>query len=306
MIWRGMCALLAAGALCGLPACGSDDGADDTSNAASGDAPATTDGSVDSVGLADRVVRVKISEPVSSQIWIEAPAKVRAGLVDIELENQAKSRIHDAQLFKVDGKQSAADIASFVEEVDYQAKPDWLHPVGGVAPVPPGGKATVTQVLQPGTYYITDTQERDDEISNAIRGAVKKLTVTGSADAALPRTSARITARDGGFEVAGLEAGTQHVTFRNAGPEFHQVVAFPISDEISLGKAKKDLVQQNHRWMPVDVEGSRATTVLEAGGEQVTTLTLRPGRYLLACFAEDRKGGPPHSEVDRPTELVVR
>jgi hypothetical protein len=34
--------------------------------------------------------------------------------------------------------------------------------------------------------------------------------------------------------------------------------------------------------------------VLDAGGEEVDTVDLQSGSYVLLCFVNDRSGGPPH------------
>jgi hypothetical protein len=286
-----LCVLTTAGALCALSACGDDSESDDPR------------------ALAERTIAIRATDPGADEVRVEAPASIPAGLVNIRLENRGRG-LHDAHIFKVDGRRSARDVALFVEAHDYDPKPKWLHPRGGVAAIRAGEAATVTQVLQPGTYFIADTQENGgDFLTNAAKGGVAKLRVTGTTSATLPTTPGRITARDDGFVATGIEAGTHQITFRNAGREFHQVVAFRIRDGVPFEKGKQEVLDDQGyratRWMPVYVDSSHATTVIEGGAGQIAELSLAPGTYVLLCFAQDRKGGAPHASRGVASKLVV-
>jgi hypothetical protein len=257
---------------------------------------ATACGSDDESSSSAAIV-IETTDPSPDEVSVQAPETVPAGLVKIELRN-AGDTLHDAQLFRVDGDQTANDVASVLEASDAEPWPRWLRAAGGVAPVAPDGRASVDQVLAPGKYYVADTQERADpsgaRVTNAAKDGIAKIEVTGGdGDSALPSTPATITAREYGFDTTGIVAGRNRVTFRNAGREFHQVVAFPIPDDVSF-KAGKEAVlgeQATTGWVPVDVPHDRATAVLEGRGEQVTELTFQEGRHLLLCFVSDRAGG---------------
>lgn len=295
--------MAAIAAVCGVSACGSDDD-----------------------GGSDRPVAlvVEASDPSEVEVELRAPASVEAGPVRMTLENQGDT-LHDAQLFKVDGKRRGTEVVQEVlEAVDSAPKPAWIHPAGGVAPVRPGASATTIQVLEPGTYYIADTQERPDgrRRTNGDKGGVAKLEVTGEEGGELPKTPATITADDrDGFKATGLRPGRNRVTFRNAGGELHQLVALPVerdpsrrSDRAALEEGARAAIQRRSEtaWVPVDVEGSRATTALDSGRELVTELALEPRPYVFVCFVSDRRGGVPHvykgmasvldlsSETERP------
>lgn len=276
---RQLVVLAAIAVACGASACGSDD-----------------------EGGSDRPVAlvVETSDPSTNKVEIEAPASIEAGPVRLTLRNRGDTP-HDAQLFKVDGRHDGADLVDDVlEAVDSQPKPAWMHPAGGVAPVRPGAQAAATQVLEAGTYYIADTQERPDgrRRTNGAKGGIAKLEVTGEGGGELPRTPARITASGDGFKASGLEAGRNRVTFRNAGGELHQVVALPVDTRgKSLVAGAREAIRRRSgtAWVPVDVEGSRATTALDSGRALVSELTLERRPYVFVCFLSDRKGGPPHA-----------
>lgn len=285
---KQLAVLAAIAAVCGASACGSD-----------GDGAEGSDGGGGSGGAGGAVV-VEATDPTTNKVEIEAPSSVEAGAVRITLENRGDT-LHDAQLFKLDRGRTGADLLDGVlEGVDSAPKPRWMHPAGGVAPVRPGASATTTQVLEPGTYYIADTQERDDgrRRTNAAKGGLAKLTVTGEAGGTLPKTSAVITATDDeAFRAQGLRAGRNRVTFRNASRELQQVVFLPVPDRGKLTPAARATLTsaQGTAWVPVDVEGTRATVALDTGREQVTELTLEPRRYVLASFVSKRAGGVPQA-----------
>jgi hypothetical protein len=255
-------------------------------------------------------VTIETSDRGPNKVTMRAPRTVAAGLVEIELRNDGDTP-HDAQLFRVDGDRTSADVVGLLEQADSAPKPRWLHPAGGVAPIDPGETATVTQVLEPGTYYVTDTQERTiasgGHLINAARGGVARLEVRGTSRDELPETAATITAREYGYDAEGFVAGENRVTFRNAGREFHQAVAFPVGDDVPYAEGKQEVLgrQQATGWVPVDAPDERATTVLEGGGEQIAELTLDPGRYVLLCFVSDRAGGGPQWAIGMTRKLEI-
>jgi hypothetical protein len=282
---RGLAVLIAIAALLTLSTCGGGDG-----------------------DPSDRIV-IEATDPSADVARLEAPASVEAGRVEITLENRGKT-LHDAQLFKYRGKHSADELnQQLLDNLGVAAKPEWVSPAGGVARTLPGETVTVTQVLEPGTYFVADTQEKPAgwPIGNASKGAISKLRVTGATRDRLS-SAATITANDDGFTTSGIAAGSNRVTFGNAGKELHQVVAFPIRKGDSLADAKRALIKRMNglTWLPVPFDHARATAVLDSGGKQVTTLDFEPGRYALVCFVSDRSGGESHLAQGIASELEVR
>jgi hypothetical protein len=261
-----------------------------------------------------RTVVVKAWDVSPEKPRLRAPARTRAGLVDIRLDNDGDT-LHDAQLFRIEGDRSIDDLTGeWLEALDSDPKPKWARPEGGVAPVKPGDSATVTQVLKPGRYLIVDTQEREGvwPTTNGAKGGFATLEVAGRPKGELPETSASITAHDDGFEADGVGAGEQEVTFTNAGEQLHHVVALPLPGNAPFSEAAEAVREEQQfgtdslGWIPVNgVDRSRSTTVLESGGSQVAELDLKPGRYALVCVVSDRKGGESHFAKGLATELNV-
>jgi hypothetical protein len=287
MSWRGMALLGALAAAATVAACGSDDGP----------SPLTR-------------IAIETTDPSSDRVAMRAPKTAAAGPVEIVLRNRG-DMLHDAQLLRVDGDRTALEVAAMLEQSDAQSKPRWVHPAGGVAPTEPGETASVRQVLEPGTYFVVDTQERPTasvgKLTNAGKKGIARIEVSGDGDGELPKTPATIAAREYGYRTSGIVAGTNRVTFRNTGKQFHQVVAFPIPAGNSFRAGKGAVLDRELEtgWVPVDVPNERATTVLEGGGEQVTELTFRPGRYVLLCFVSDRDGGSAQWTLGMASKLTV-
>ena len=243
---------------------------------------------------------VEVTEQGNDKFSLNAPTSVRAGLVEISLRTPAGKATHDAQLIRVEGNHSADEVVKAVAAGEGAPMPRWLVPAGGVGQTEAGATGRATQRLSPGKYYILDTGEPEGDNVKAYfeTGAVAALDVTGEASAGnLPETDAKITAKDYTFTARGLEAGTNRVTFENAGKEPHHLLAFRYRKGATLPDVKRDFMRYLHP--PV------GTPTLEPGTRQVAELDLRGGKYALVCFVSDRKGGRPHMAKGMIVEASV-
>ena len=91
---------------------------------------------------------------------------IESGEAEITFDNQGKQP-DEAQLIRVEGEHSAAEVASALGKVTSgKPFPDWFFAGGGVGATAPGKSLTVTQVLEPGTYWVEGT---DDEVGSRAR-----------------------------------------------------------------------------------------------------------------------------------------
>ena len=281
MTHRTGAALAALGLALLLPACGSDD--EESSGGGSGESTPTA-------------FKVTVSDAGKGKSTVEAPKTVKAGLVEVTVENTGK-RPHDGQIIGVDGDQTADDVNKVISS-EGGPLPQWLHGGGGVGTVAPGQSASATDVLEPGRYFVMDTDG----------GGSAEFEVTGEAsDAQLPSTDATITAKEYGFETSGLKPGSNEITFDNAGEELHHALAVPFAKGATFAEVKKFATSDEEPSgpPPVDFENGVGTTVLDGGEQQVTELEFKKGKYALLCFIQDRKGGPPHVAKGMIQELTV-
>lgn len=177
-----------------------------------------------------------------SQLTIEAgeyhfsgPETVAGGSVDLLFRNTGKLA-HEAALLRIGDTPPEKVIQDFGSVVEGGAIPDYLGASGGVAKVKGGATGSASFQLKPGKYLFVcsltddDSKEGDDHDESKLPkhftlGMAKPLTVEGAGEAALPTTQASISAHDYNFDLDGLKAGDNSLTFRNSGPgQIHHVV----------------------------------------------------------------------------------
>jgi len=237
------------------------------------------------------------------RVSLNAPPSVKAGVVTLRLANSAQAPI-GVEIIRVDGNQTAAEVVKQIG-MEQGPIPGWIHGAGGAGVAPPGGRASGTQILKPGTHYLI--AERDDE---DLPPATAKLEVTGEvpAQASLPAADARITADEYSFRASGLKAGTNKIKFENVGKELHHAIAFPIKRGAPLAKVKRFFKSKGKAEgpPPLDFEASVSTPVLDGKEAQTIDLKLKRGRYALVCFIPDRAGSPPHVALGMLNEVAVK
>ena len=237
---------------------------------------------------------ITVKETSAHRFSYSAPRSIPAGLVRMTLENKGK-KPHKAQLFRV------LDGHSVRDALRARRLPKWLISAGGVRVTAPGARASATQRLAPGTYYIAG--------SGRERGWPAPLRVIGEeGDGGLPRTNASIVTREYNFTPSGLKAGTNSIEIRNEGLEPHHTVIAPVKPGTSVTKLRRFL--SGRAKIPIgdvaDVDAATETAVLEEGQKQVLTLRLPRGEYALLCFVPDRGGGPAHVVKGMVDQVTVR
>lgn len=249
---------------------------------------------------APTVLSITTTDVGKKNFKMEAPSAITGGVVTVNFRNGGKAP-HEAQLIRLDGGHTISEVLKIVG-VQKPVIPNWLHPEGGVASVPPGGAGTATVKLVPGTYGVIDA---DTGSGNgpppALFGAQATVTVAGDNGGTLPATDATITATDKGkdkyaWEVTNLTAGTHNVTFDNKSKQIHLVFAAPIVGKANLAQIKTFLSQQNPTGRPpIDFLKAAGASILDGKTTETTQLTLTKGHYALICFLTDRDGkGKPH------------
>lgn len=232
--------------------------------------------------------QVEISAPAAEDQPLEVPPSVHAGVVELTLDNTGE-RPADAQLIRVEGDHSAQEALEVLGGAQRGGPlPDWFLAGGGVGVTPPGETRSATQIMEPGTYYAFNTSVRGQPAEP------EPIEVTGDpAGAELSTAPGTITASEYTFESEGLTAGTEEITFENAGEQPHHVIAAPLEEGATLEDVERFFETEEGR-PPVDFERQVDTAVVEGGDTQVVPLALDSGEYALVCFISDREGGPPH------------
>jgi hypothetical protein len=229
-------------------------------------------------------------------VKLTVPKSVEAGPVSIRFTNSGRGA-RDAQLGRVDEGHTVEEAlqagGAWAEEG--KPLPPWVHLAGGVGSTRAGDTATVTQVLEPGQYFVVDVD------SNAFA----PFEVTGEGGGELEAPAARIDAVEYSFNSSGLQGGDQEILFDNKGREPHVLDALRIKPGKTLDDVRTFLEEEEGEE-PIVEEDSYSTAILDGGVRQVVQFDLKPGRYALLCFVPDRKGGPPHVEKGMLSEAEVR
>lgn len=232
---------------------------------------------------------------------IVGPQSAETGLAEITLQNDNGKREADLQLLRVEGDRSAEEVVEGLEKaMKGQAFPEWFFGGGGVGIIGPGGSSTVTQVLEPGTYYAIDTEGQSPPDPKSLAA----VEVSGEASDEEVEADATISAFEYGFEGDGVSSGETEVLFENRGAQPHHLLI----SEITGDKSAEDVEQSFESEKgppPLNEKNSQSTAVIEGGESQLVTLDLKPGRYALYCFISDRQGGKPHALQGMVDEVEV-
>jgi hypothetical protein len=231
---------------------------------------------------------------------LSGPSSAETGLAEITLKNDVKSG-GELQLVRVEGKHSAKEAVEGLKAAT-EGKPfaDWLFAAGGVGSTDAGKNKTVTQVLQPGTYYAFDTEAQ----GTPDPASVPEMKVSGETSDATVEADETVDAFDYGFKSQQLSSGKTEIAFDNTGAQPHHLLAAPLTGDGTAQDVEKALKSGKGK-PPFDEKDLQATAVLEGGEDQLVTLDLEPGRYVFFCFVTDRKGGPPHAFKGMVDEIEV-
>jgi plastocyanin len=230
---------------------------------------------------------------------VAGPESAEAGTAEITLKNEAKGG-NDLQLIRVEGDHSTQEVVDGLGKASKgQPFPDWFFAGGGIGGTRPGDSGTVTQILQPGTYYALSTEGRPDAKSVAV------VEVSGEeSDDELPEADATVTASEYKFDADELPSGAVEIDFENDGVQPHHLLASQLIGDSTAADVERFF--KTEKGKPPLREENQATAVIEGGEGQTVTFNLKPGRYAFYCFISDRQGGPPHAFKGMVDEFEVK
>jgi len=231
---------------------------------------------------------------------ISGPDSAGTGLAEITLKNDGKAA-GEMQLVRVEGDHSTEDaIKGLSAATQGKPFPDWFFAAGGVGSTAPGKSRTVTQVLEPGTYYAFETESPGQPSPTS----VPAVEITGEASDQTVEADETVDAFDYGFKSQQLSSGKTEIAFDNTGAQPHHLLAAPLTGDSTAEDVERAFKSEKGK-PPFDEEGFLSTAVLEGGEDQLVTLDLKPGRYVFFCFVTDRQGGPPHALKGMVDEIEV-
>ena len=242
---------------------------------------------------------------VATDFAFGAPDTIPAGLTTLKMKNQGKEP-HQAVLM------GAAD--KTWDEVRTALTtpgpiPAWVTFPPGAGVVTGGDSSNATSRLEPGIYYLVCFIPSADRTPHVMKGMVRRLVVTAPATATTPAPDPQadvvVTLADYGFTwSAPLRAGTHTIRVENAGPQLHEIGI----EQLAPGKTMADWQQ----WLARGMQGMGPAKPLggmtgpSVGKVGWFTITLAPGKYILACYVPDSNtDGKPHVMHGMVQEITV-
>lgn len=289
-----------------LVACAGDD---DDNTAGSG--CDTTEATTAAPAKAQRVSLTVKEDGTKSFAFEGAPTTLKAGAVEITLDNSAGKQPHDLQLVKLP---QGRTIDELVKSVSDESAPleTWIKEATGVGAAAPSQSRTATVELTEGTwgYFCTESTDQDNgpSISHAQNGMAGTFEVDGDGGGELPSAAASVVSTEYTFALTGLKPGGNTVEFRNDGALLHHVVIVPIAAGKTLDDVKAWLASEGEPQgpPPADFDKRVPTAVLGPSQALVTTMNLPAGDYAVICFMPDPgTAGPPHVAKGMVQELKV-
>ena len=229
----------------------------------------------------------------------EAPDRMPAGAVTVRLVNHGQV-VHHAQLVRIEGDHTLEELLAAEAAGDF---PEWAVWEGGPSVVTPGGEATVTLDLEPGTHYWLCFIEASGKTHSDL-GMVHSVTVEGDDGEPLPEADGTIVMDDYSYEVDGPFApGRRVIRLENRASQPHEMVLV----KLAPGKSVNDVLaflddgrQGDPPGRPIG--GMQALTKGEVANVQIY---LDPGRYGMICFVPDAGDGAPHFAHGMVDEFTV-
>lgn len=174
----------------------------------------------------------------------------------------------------------------------------------GLADVAKGDPVTVTEWLNPGTYYLMDIGALANGAPQSEPPTLTTLHIKGSANGngRLGNYSAtvRLTSADR-FQVSGHLPSHGSVLVRNVSDTIHFMSITPVkkgTTDADIQKIFNAPPSSAPSGPPPFVDTTRPSAgadVQSPGRSLRLTYSLPPGRYVLLCFVSDDKTGMPHA-----------
>ena len=242
---------------------------------------------------------------VATDYAFAAPDTIPAGLTTFKMVNHGQEP-HQVVVMGAPGKTLAEIRAAMVSQGPI---PEWLtFPAGpGVATATDSSNATSR--LEPGDYYLVCFIPDANNVPHVMKGMVRQLVVApaplkASAPAAEPQADVVVTLADYSFSLSKpLTAGTHTIRVENAGPQVHEIGI----EQLAPGKTMADWQQ----WLARRMKGMGPAKPVgglvgpDKGKTGWFTITLAPGKYLLACYVPDAKDQKPHVMHGMVQEITV-
>ena len=239
---------------------------------------------------------------VARNFAFDAPDTIPAGLTTLTLTNQG-TEYHHATLIRLDDGKTIADLSTAMAE--HGPPPSWITFVGGSSAPEPGRESTITTVFEPGNYAIICFIPSSDGVPHFAKGMMKAFTVVPdpSAPTELPEADVIVSLTDYDFTFSTpLTAGQHRILIRNDGPQIHELYMA----KLEPGKTLGDFLAWSETLKgPAPSTTFSGVANLNPGHQNLVTVDVTPGDYVLICFVPDAGDGKPHFAHGMAKQITV-
>jgi uncharacterized cupredoxin-like copper-binding protein len=229
----------------------------------------------------------------TSDYAFEAPAKVEAGLVSINLINEGQEP-HHAQLIRLNEGVTLEQFQGAMQESP-EAALALITLAGGPGVIDPGHSQQVVVELTPGQYVLVCFVPSHDGMPHLAKGMMATMEVVAGdsvADAPEIKADATIKLLDFSFALpAQIKAGPQIWKVVNEGAQAHEFALIKLAE----GKTMADVsafMESPHGLPPFEDAGGLQAIAPGAAGW--VSLDLQPGNYVALCYVPDPATGHAH------------
>lgn len=227
----------------------------------------------------------------ASEFALQAPDTLTQGAVTFTLVNEGKE-FHHVWMARLENGRTMEDVHAAFKNPG--PPPPWIRDIGGPnAPMPEGGVANATVMLQPGIYVIGCWIPSADGVPHIMKGMMRQVTVVASKQPApAPVPTVTMTLQDYGFILSRpLTPGRHLIEVRNLAAQSHEVELASLAP----GKTAHDLLAWTHKPEgPIPGVAIGGVSPIAKGEVAWFEVELTAGRYALICFLPDVKDGKPH------------
>ncbi len=212
-------------------------------------------------------------------------------LAAITLDNTSGKEAHQAALVKLADGKTAGDVKAFLANQGPPTGPPPFSVSGGTTAVDPGSKISITQALPAGTYVFLCFVPDSTGAPHFAKGMTAQVTVTGNSTTSLPLPEGEnSTAKEYGYELPSLKAGTTTLRTTNVGKQDHEYQFGLLAD----GKTSTDALEWLKAPQGPPPFAHVGGTVMGVGGTNSVKLNLTKGAYVVFCNIPDQADGKPH------------
>ena len=238
------------------------------------------------------VAKPNIVTVTAHDFAFDVPRSIPAGLTTFRLRNKGK-QLHHFMLIRVEGGKTAAEALQVLIKTGQGVRPRWMHPVGGPNAISPGGEATSTLILEPGTYLAFCEVPGPDPAPHFTKGMAKEFTVPPPRRTeSLPKADLSIKLTDFDFVFSKpLTKGRHVIAVTNTGSQPHMLYI----NRNPPGKGNKDVLDwaNDPKGKSVPGQGVGGVTEIElrcVASYRLRHLHARRRRIAGRCGGLDARG----------------